>query len=107
MGQLLLPWPWEEINLVSENSCENGFNQDSEDSSFIEYKSADIINIIKPILVDEKSTQVEPFDTKSQPSDILIFIDPSSQKCTETTYNETFIKDITKEVFLFHIKYKT
>ena len=33
MGQLLLPWPCEEINLVSENSCENGFNQDSENSS--------------------------------------------------------------------------
>ena len=44
--------------------------------SFIDNKSADIVNIIEPILVDEKSTQVEPFDTISQTSDILIFIDP-------------------------------
>jgi hypothetical protein len=33
MGQLQLPLPCEEKDPVSENSCENGFNQDSEDSS--------------------------------------------------------------------------
>ena len=75
--------------------------------SFIDYKSANIINIIEPILVDEKSIQVESFDTKSQSSEVLILIDPSTKKCTETTNDETFIKDITKEVFLYHMKYKT